>query len=179
LLTTARCADRSENPDDARIKRVFHDVVHQRRCGSLHGREPVGEARLTDDLAGARAALDQAREHAKSANNGPLGGDPEQELLDHLTTLKAAVADGVEHAPNLNALRNVLAELFERVQLVKGDDLSPLSTYAGDGLAPLADDLPTGEGLWLVPILRGDAFDDELEPKPVELPGPALMGAKP
>ena len=65
------------------------------------------------------------------------------------------MADGVEHAPNLNALRNVLAELFERIQLIKGDDLSPLSTYTGDGMATL-DDLPaTGEGLWLVPILRG------------------------
>lgn len=92
--------------------------------------------------------------------------------------IKAAVADGVAHAPNLNALRNVLAELFERVQLVKGDDLSPLSTYAGDGMAPL-DDLSAGEGLWLVPILRGDALDDECEPSPVELPVRASTDAKP
>ena len=64
------------------------------------------------------------------------------------------------------------------MQLVKGDDLSPLSTYAGDGMAPL-DDLPAGEGLWLVPILRGDALDDECQPTPVELLTPAPMGAKP
>jgi hypothetical protein len=96
-----------------------------------------------------------------------------------LAALTAAVADGVEHAPNLNALRNVLAELFDRVQLVKGNDLSPLSTYDGDGMAPL-DDLPgAGEGLWLVPILRGAALDVECEPTLVELPAPAPMGAKP
>jgi hypothetical protein len=106
-------------------------------------------------------------------------GDAEQELLDHLAALKAAVADGVEHAPNLNTLRNVLAELFERVQLIKGDDLSPLSGHAGDGVAPM-DDLPSaGQGFWLVPILRGSAADDELEGTPVELPAPAQMGAKP
>ncbi len=82
------------------------------------------------------------------------------------------------HAPNLNALRNVLAELCERVQLVKGDDLSPLSMYAGDGMAPLGD-LPAGESLRLVPIVRGDALDDECEPTPVELPVLASMDAKP
>jgi hypothetical protein len=96
-----------------------------------------------------------------------------------LAALKTAVADGVEHAPNLNPLRNVLAELFECVQLVEGDDFSPLSTYAGDGMASL-DDLPaSGEDLWLVPILRGAALDVECEPTSVELPTPAPMGAKP
>jgi hypothetical protein len=65
------------------------------------------------------------------------------------------------------------------VQLVKGDDLSPPSMYAGDGTAPL-DDLPaSGEGLRPMPSLRGDALDEELDPTPVELPAPALMGAKP
>jgi hypothetical protein len=75
-------------------------------------------------------------------------------------------------------VRNVLAERFERLQLVKGNDLSPLSTYVGDGMAPLYD-LPAGEGLWLVPIVRGDALDDALEPMPVDLPVPATMAAKP
>lgn len=136
------------------------------------------EARLNDELAGSKAALDQARRTAEKAHDGSAS-DPEQELLDHLAAIKAAVADGVEHAPNLNALRHVLAELFDRIQLVKGDDLSPLSTYVGDGLAPL-DDLPAvGHGLSLVPIVRGDALDDEWEPTAVELPVPAQMGAKP
>jgi hypothetical protein len=87
-------------------------------------------------------------------------------------------SDGPPDCPNLNALRNILAELFQSVQLLKGDDLSPLRTYAGDGVALLYD-LPAGDGLWLLPILRGDAFDDECEPMPVELPVLATMGAKP
>jgi hypothetical protein len=46
-------------------------------------------------------------------------------------------------------------------------------------MAPL-DDLPaSGEGLWLAPIPRGDAIDDQCEPMPVELSVPATMGAKP
>lgn len=165
----------------AKLERAMDATERAWDAGDIDARQCAKrETRLTEERAGARAALDQAQSTAESASNGPSAGDdPEQELLDHLAALKAAVADGVEHAPNLNALRNVLADLFERVQLVKGDDLSPLSMYAGEGMAPL-DDLPAArEGLWLVPILRGEALDDEWEPTPIELSAPALMGAKP
>jgi hypothetical protein len=46
-------------------------------------------------------------------------GDAEQHLLDQLATIKRAVADGVGRAPNLNALRNVIGQLFESVELVE------------------------------------------------------------
>jgi site-specific DNA recombinase len=121
------------------------------------------EARLTDEIAGARAALDQAQRAAESAGNSPSGGDPEQELLDHLAAMKAAVADGLENAPNLNVLRNVLAELFERVELVPDVD---------------------GEGFLLLPTLRlgrlGDGRWDFEGAGRRELPLPAApLVAKP
>jgi DNA repair ATPase RecN len=181
-LADARRAVADREAEVAKLQRAIDATERAMDAGDIDARQYAKrEARLTAELAGATAALDQAQKAAESASNGPVGGDPEQELLDHLAALKAAVADGVEHAPSLPALRNVLAELFDRVQLVKGDDLSPLSTYVGDGMAPL-DDLPAaGDDLWLVPILRGDSFDDECEPTPVELPAPAsaLMVAKP
>jgi hypothetical protein len=75
-------------------------------------------------------------------------------------------------APDLEALRNVIGDLFELVRLVHGDDLSPLRDYKGDGIAPL-DALPSaGDGYWLVPVLRGLALDAELEPVPREMPTP-------
>jgi hypothetical protein len=179
-LASARRAVVDREVEVAKLERAVDATERAWDAGDIDGRQYAKrEARLTDELAGARAALHQAQSTAASASSGPPGGDAEQELLDHLAVLKAAVADGLEQAPNLNALRNVLAELFDRVQLVKGDDLSPLSMYAGDGMATL-DDLPgAGEGLWLVPILRSGALDVECEPTLVELPTPAPMGAKP
>jgi hypothetical protein len=54
---------------------------------------------------------------------------------------KAAVADGVENAPNLNSLRNVLAELFERA---RGDALDA-------EFEPGSVDLPTSARMGATP----------------------------
>jgi hypothetical protein len=45
--------------------------------------------------------------------------DAEEALLHHLATLKASVAEGVEAAPNLPALRTVLRDLFEKIELIR------------------------------------------------------------
>jgi hypothetical protein len=144
------------------------------------------EARLTDELGAARAAADQASAHvAQIEQNGP-GGDAEGVLLDYLAEVNRAVAAGVEQAPNLHALRNVLAEMFESVQLIRGDDLSPLSTYSGSGVVKLTDGdgnwcLPeVGADLYVVRVIRSSAFDlENFAPIRRELPGPQSLVAKP
>ena len=63
----------------------------------------------------------------------------------------------------------MIGELFERVQLVHADDLSPLRNM-GEGIAPLDALPPVGDGYWLVPVVRAAALDDEWEPVKRELP---------
>jgi hypothetical protein len=75
------------------------------------------------------------------------------------------VADGVEHAPNLNALRNVLAELFERVELVPNID------GAGFLLLPLPRVSRLGDGQW--------DFEGAGRRRELPVPESAPMGAKP
>jgi site-specific DNA recombinase len=163
-LADARRAVTDREVEIAKLDRAMNATERAWDAGDIDARQYAKrEARLTDELTGARAARDRARGHAESASNGPLGGDPEQELLDHLATLKAAVADGVEHAPNLNALRNVLAELFDRVELVP--DVG-------------------GDGFLLLPTLRvghlGDGrWDFEDAGRRRELPAPAPLVATP
>jgi DNA invertase Pin-like site-specific DNA recombinase len=163
-LADARRAVADREAEIAKLDRAMNATERAWDAATIDARQYAKrEARLTDELTGARAARDQAREHAESASNGPPGGDPEQELLDHLATLKAAVADGVEHAPNLNALRNVLAELFDRVELVP--DVG-------------------GDGFLLLPTLRvgrlGDGrWDFEDAGRRRELPAPAPLVATP
>jgi DNA invertase Pin-like site-specific DNA recombinase len=73
---------------------------------------------LTAELEAAKQALSRAQAHAQQvAQQGPVG-DAEQKLLDHLSALKAAVASGMGEAPNLHALRNVIAELFTSFDLI-------------------------------------------------------------
>lgn len=73
------------------------------------------------------------------------------ELFEQLAAIRAAVANGVGSAPSLNALLDTIAALFERVQLVRADDFSPLSDYDGDGAVALTDD----EGNLAVPEVAG------------------------
>ena len=60
---------------------------------------------------------------------------------------------------------------------MKGGDLSPLSSYDGDGIAPI-EELPSGDGFSLVPILRRSAIDDALVPTAVELPTDPVLAER-
>ena len=57
--------------------------------------------------------------------------------------------------------------MFERVQLVRGDDLSPLKDYRGSGVVDLANGegklaVPkVAGGSLLLPVIRGSFFDLE------------------
>jgi site-specific DNA recombinase len=150
----------------ARVRRGWQDDV----IDDAEYAEQTAE--LIAERDGARGAVERAQAHVEKVGEGIVPGDAEQALLDHLARLKRAVGEGVGAAPDLAAMRNVLGDLFEFVQLVRGDDLSPLRSYAGDGLAPL-DDLPqTCEGYSLVPVLRSASLDSELEPVLTGIPTP-------
>jgi len=109
---------------------------------------------------GAAAALEQATEHVEAVGQGSVPGDAEQALLDHLASLKRAVSGGVGSAPNLHALRNIIAEMFLRIELVRSGE-------APRGGVPMADDISgvdgdaAGEdsGYWLHLALRPSMVD--------------------
>ena len=96
----------------ARIQRGWQD-------GVLDGDDYRSQHdQVTGELEAARAALERSQAHVERIEQTGVSGDAEQHLLDLLATIKRAVADGVGRAPNLNALRNVIGQLFDSVELV-------------------------------------------------------------
>src|SRR5204863_3145166 len=73
-------------------------------------------------------------------------GNEEEALLRLLAELRTAATGGLEHAPNLAALRTLLHDMFERIDLVRG-----LRVPAG---------APTGDAELLVehgPVIESDS----------------------
>jgi DNA invertase Pin-like site-specific DNA recombinase len=136
---------------------------------------------LDDERAGAQAALAQAQERVRQIEqSGPMG-DAEAELLEYLAAVKRAAAATADVAPNLNALQNVIGQMFERVQLVRSGEWPRIQ---GDGFIPMHDDVPAvvdGEDrYWLLPVMRWESVDThEFEPIRRELPVPPPLVAKP
>ena len=92
-----------------RVQRSFQDGIiepedwAEQRPGLIAGRE-AAEAEVT-----------RVREHADElATAAPLL-DAESELLRQLAELRTSILDGVSDAPNLDALRRVLGQLFKNV----------------------------------------------------------------
>ena len=118
---------------------------------------------LADEQEGAAAALDHARTHAAQLQSGVIPGDAEKIVLDHLAALKAAVSGHAGAAPDLSALRNVIGDLFEYVQIVKAGEFPPSGSPTG-GLMPIEGDVPSpprvdGGRYWLLTPLRLSAVD--------------------
>jgi hypothetical protein len=113
------------------------------------------------------AAHEQAQEHVEAVGQGSVPGDAEQALLDHLAALKQAVSGGIDSAPDLHALRNIIAELFERIELVRSGDLL-------NGDVPMADDaVGVSADYWLHLVLRPSAVNQGTwRPVPREMPVP-------
>ena len=134
---------------------------------------------LVEAVEAASAAAERSRAHAEAAAAAPVG-DPEGELLEALARLKAAVATGVDAAPNLPALRNTLDDLFESIVLIRSDKppWDALSRAAGRGVLDQVGEAPglesEGKSYWLCLSFRQSAMDPSelLEPLPVEIPSP-------
>ncbi len=130
---------------------------------------------LTAELDAAREAAQRAKAHADQLQREGVP-DAEQALLDHLTALKQAVAAGVDQAPDLAALRIVIAEMFESVEMVPDVD--------GDGFLlmpqPRVERLP--DGRWDFGQSQPLPVDDDLwrhQPRPTPQPGSRLRSAGP
>ncbi|HEX3509686.1 MAG TPA: hypothetical protein VHT27_01175 [Solirubrobacteraceae bacterium] len=87
-------------------------------------------------------------------DGGIVPGDAEQALLSALARLKRSVGEGVSAAPDLDALRNVIGDLFEFVQLVGEGDPCPFEWPLGQ---VTGDSEPRYS---LVPVLRGATVID-------------------
>jgi len=152
---------------EAELLRKQESIVRIER-DYLDGKLPADDwtrfkARLADELEGAKRALQRAQEHVHETEEAGLLGDAEQVLLDHLAALKRAVTAQAGAAPDLAALRNVIGQMFEAVQLVAWEDGShPL--YGHDDLAnasprPRLAVKADGQRYWLFPKLRWSAVD--------------------
>ena len=133
--------------------------------------------------------MNRAREHVGLIESDGGPGDAEQELLDHLAALKAAVASGVGGAPDLAALRNiigdlfVIGDLFAEVRLVRSGSF-PQGPPIADGMIPWHhDDVGVADGedrYWLLLTLRWSAVDREtLKPIGQAMPVPAAQSYPP
>jgi site-specific DNA recombinase len=110
-------------------------------------------AELNAERESTQEALRRSQAHVAEVEQGAIPGDSEQALLDHLAALKKAVGEGVGSAPDLHALRNVIAELFERIELVRSGDVP-----SGD--VPMADDaVGVSPDFWLHLVLRASSVD--------------------
>jgi site-specific DNA recombinase len=167
-LTVAREQVERRERDAAKAEAELARVRGHYREGRL---EPEAwneeRATLTVELEGAQEAAQRAQEHVQRVEQGGILGDAEQALLDHLARLKQAVSRGVGAAPDLHALRNLIADMFESITLARSGTWPNLS---GQGVEPWwEDDVPTvtdgRERYWLFLMLRSWAVDTHtLEP---------------
>jgi hypothetical protein len=161
-----REAVREREVEAARIERALAATERDYDAGDITARQySAREARLAGELEGARNALQRARDHADQVEqSGAVPGDAEQAVLKHLAALKAAASGQAGAAPDLNALRNVIGDMFEYVQLVRAGDLLPPASAPTGGLMPIEGDVPTpprvdGGRYWLLAPLRLSAVD--------------------
>ena len=127
---------------------------------------------VSGELEAARAALERSQAHVERIEQTGVSTDAEQQLLDLLAAIKRAVADGVGRAPNLNALRNVIGQMFESVVLARTDE-PPLLRPLDPGAMTDPGILPQCGGYELWPVLRGASVDASTwEPLRREMPVP-------
>jgi site-specific DNA recombinase len=167
-LKVASEVETEAEADVARIERALATTERDYDQGEITGRQYAArEARLTGELEAAHAAVQQARSRAQAIEASGVSIDTEETLLRDLAMLKQAVAGGVEAAPNLDALRNVIGQLFESIELIRHLPDRPgfgSGRVSGSGVI-----VPTGgpdpgvldgdRSYWLLPRLRASAVD--------------------
>jgi hypothetical protein len=165
-VTLALDAVADAEADVAGVERALAATERAYDAEVIDGRQYAKrEARLTGELDGARNALLRASEHAREAEAAQTLGDGEQLLLAQLAAVKRAVADGAAGAPDLDALRNLIGQMFESVALVRGFDFARTPATDRRGFVPFESDVgepPSvdgDEGLYMVPVLRWSAVD--------------------
>jgi DNA invertase Pin-like site-specific DNA recombinase len=126
-LTCAREALDQAERDAASAEAKLARVRGHYQAGKIEADDWSEQRRqLTAELEAAREAAQRAREHVRRVEQNGVTGDGEQALLEHLAALKRAVGEGVGSAPDLNALRNTIGDMFASIDLVRNDDDSYL-----------------------------------------------------
>jgi site-specific DNA recombinase len=141
-LTLAREAVEHAEAESVKIERALSATERAFDAGDIDARQyGKREARLTSECDAAQEALRQARSRVDGIEQTEVSSDAEAVLLQHLATLKRAVGEDVGAAPNLAAMRNVIADLFAEVQFARNDD----GTYV---LMPLLRVEQLADGRW-------------------------------
>jgi site-specific DNA recombinase len=187
-LTAAQEAVCSREAEVAKIERALATTERDYDAGDITGKQfSTRHDRLSNELEGAKRALDQAGANVEQIEQSGPVGDAEQALLDHLASIRQATADGVEAAPDLHALRNTIGQMFEQVQLIRSPVLGQPVSFGQpvpEGMIPWHDDVPAvtdGEDrYWLLPVLRASAVDaDTLKPIGHAMPVPVAQSYPP
>jgi site-specific DNA recombinase len=112
----------------------------------------------------AQAALEQAERRLAQIEARGLTTDAEEALLRHLDDLKALWSGNVEQAPNIEAQRTVIRQLFKHVVLVQRgwDTVDEIEAYGVDA----------GDGFYLLPRLRDGVADWSTLPPTIRKPVP-------
>jgi site-specific DNA recombinase len=112
---TLRQAEHEAQRADARLRLVQRDYQN----GDLEVSDYRDQReQLTGELEGAHAAADRAQEHVVAAERAGGLQDAEEAVLRYLADLRRAIVEGIDQAPNLNAMRTLLRQLFEKVVYV-------------------------------------------------------------
>ena len=161
-LVMAREAARQ---DDAEVQRSEARIARIQRGwqdGVLDDADYRGQHdQVSGELEAAQAARERSHAHVERIEQTGVSSGAEQQLLEHMNAIKRAVADGVSRAPNLNALRNVIGQLFESVELVEWQWTT--------------DSHDTDEPRWTDPERRKFAdFREAWEKLPTPRPNPVL-----
>jgi hypothetical protein len=123
------------------------------------------EAKLISEHAAADAAVQRAQGHVEQVREAGTLADAEEALLRRLADLREAIVDGVERAPDLNALRTIVRQLLASVELVSPE--KPFGTGTAPGIIDQHDGPDPCAGEYRLFIrLREEAFDlDQWRPK--------------
>ena len=128
-------AERDATAADARLARVRGHYQDGKIEADDWAEQRPG---LVAEAEGAREAVLRAQEHVQMLERGGVLEGVEQAFLERVATVKEAIAQGVESAPDLNALRIHVRDLFEKVVLYPTDhpraQLLVGATAAGDYL---------------------------------------------
>ena len=164
LLGRARDAVTEREREVARIERALQTTERDYDAGDLTGKQYSGrQARLSDELTGATNALSHAVAHTQRLEQDEPVGDTEQMLLDLLARLKQAASAQADAAPDLPALRNLIGDMFESIQMVRSGEWPPAAGPI-EGFTPFEGDVPASPQVedgryWLLTSLRWSAVD--------------------
>ncbi|HYB27861.1 MAG TPA: hypothetical protein VEF89_14680 [Solirubrobacteraceae bacterium] len=156
----------------ARIRRDYRD-----------GKVTADEWReFRDELEAERAAAEAARERARKRAEAVSDEDVSDEVLDRLRALRAAVLGGLDRAPDIDALRRLLRELFYSVTYAPHPFRDGVYLFLGERDPEFVGDptlLPVRRPLDLDPATQTserEAFSFESYPTPLFAPFPVEMG---